>query len=62
MKNFKTLAKVQVFKNNLSSEEVKSFGSIEDFLKWNDKNNVFADCVAINDCLLLGFDELFDFV
>ena len=55
-------AKIEVFESPLSSKVIANFKTIEELLKWNKKHDVFADRVAVNDCVLMGWDELYDFV
>ena len=40
----------------------KTFKTTQELLNWNAKHNVFADRIAVNDCVLMGWDELYDFV
>ena len=55
-------AKIEVLESSLSSKVIATFKTIEELLEWNKKHNVYADRIAINDCVLYGWDELYDFV
>ena len=57
-----TKAKVEVYESNISSKVIATFKTINELVKWNEKHNVYADQISINDCMLLGWDELYDFV
>lgn len=57
-----TKCKIQVFESPLSSNVIKTFNSIEDLVKANETYNWSADQIAVNDSILLGWDELYDFV
>ena len=57
-----TKAKIEVYESSLSTEVIATFGSIEDLIVWNETHNVNADQVSVNDCILLGWDELYYFV
>ena len=58
---------ILVYESPLSNNIIKSFNTLRDFDKWieYDKNvnlDIFANQVSVNGCILLGFDELFDFI
>lgn len=55
-------AKIEVFKSALSTKVIATFKTTQELLNWNAKHNVFADRIAVNDCVLMGWDELYDFV
>ena len=55
-------AKIEVFESPLSSKIIATFKTIEELLEWNKTHDVFADRVAVNDCVLMGWDEVYDFV
>ena len=57
-----TKCKIQVFESPLSSNVIKTFNSIEALVKANETYNWSADQIAVNDSILLGWDELYDFV
>lgn len=57
-----TKAKIEVFESPLSDKVIKTFNTIEDLEKWNETNNIHADRISVNGYLLLGWDELYDFV
>ena len=54
-----TKALVKVYEG---SKVIATFNSIEALLEWDKKHNVNADQVSVNDCVLLGWDELYYFV
>ena len=58
---------ILVYESTISNNVIKSFSTLRDFDKWIecDKNvnlDIFADQVSINGYILMGFDELFDFI
>lgn len=57
-----TKCKIEVFESSLSSNVIKTFNSIEALIKANETENWSADQIAVNDCVLYGWDELYDFV
>lgn len=57
-----TKCKIEVFENPTSSKVINTFASIEELLKSNESENYMADQITINDCVLYGWDELYDFV
>lgn len=57
-----TKATIQVFESSVSPKVIAEFNTIEALEEWNKEHNVNADQVAVNDCVLLGWDELYDFV
>ena len=54
--------KIEVFKKPLSDEVIKTFDNVDDLLKYNEVHSLMADQIAINDCILLGWDELYMFL
>ena len=54
--------KIEVFKTPLSDEVIKTFDNVDDLLKYNETHSLMADQIAINDCILLGWDELYMFL
>ena len=50
--------KIEVFKSPCSSEVVAEFDNITELELYAWDKNLSADCVAINDMVLLGWDEL----
>tara|TARA_R110001606_G_scaffold180242_1_gene326882 strand:+ start:134 stop:310 length:177 start_codon:yes stop_codon:yes gene_type:complete len=57
-----TTAKIEVFESPLSSNLIAKFNSIEELIAANKFKNYMADQIAINNCVLYGWDELYDFV
>ena len=55
-------AKIEVFESAFSTNVIATFKTIQELLNWNEKHNVFGDRIAVNDCVLMGWDELYDFV
>ena len=55
-------AKIEVYKSSTSSEIVAEFTTIEELLTWNETHDVYADQISVNECMLMGWDELYDFV
>jgi len=61
-------AKIEVYKRCLTilddsgDELLSSFNSTDALLKWNKIHNVCADQISVNDHMLYGWDELYDFV
>ena len=55
-------AKIEVFESAFSTNVIATFKTIQELLNWNAKHNVFADRIAVNDCVLIGWDELYDFI
>jgi len=55
-------AKIEVFESALSTKVIATFKTTQELLNWNAKHNVFADRIAVNDCVLMGWDELYYFV
>jgi len=65
MKNYKvkiTKAKIEVYESSLSMNVIYRFSCIEQLLAMNARRNWNADQIAINDCVLMGWDELYVFV
>lgn len=57
--------KIEICKNNMSNEIIHTFNSVnelEKFLKKTPNHNIMGDQLVVNDCLLYGWDELFDFI
>ena len=59
--------KIEVFVKPNSTEILKTFNSISELEQWieHDKHptlDIDADQVAINDQVLLGWDELYEFI
>lgn len=54
-------AKINVYEIG-SSKIIASFSSIADLEKANEKHNWNADQIEVNGMLLMGWDELYDFV
>ena len=52
------IMKIEVFKSLFSCEVVAEFVNITELELYAINNDTMADCVAINDMLLLGWDEL----
>ena len=54
--------KIQVFKDPMSEEVTQEFDNMNAFWKWAEKegngDNLNADCVAINDMIMYGWDEI----
>ena len=57
-----TSADIKVYESAFSTKVIAKFDTIEELLEWNKKNDVYADQVEVNSCLLYGWDELYDFV
>jgi len=57
-----TSASINVYESSLSTKVIAKFDYIEELLEWNKQNDVYADQVEVNDCMLYGWDELYDFV
>jgi len=55
-------AKIEVFESPISDKVVATFDNVQDLETYAEKHSTPADCVAINDMILLGWDELYDFV
>ena len=60
----KTKAKCVVYKDVSCEEVLKEFDYIENLEIWaaQQPREIDADQVTINGCVLLGWDELYDFV
>jgi hypothetical protein len=54
--------KIEVYKDSLSDKVIATFDSVDSLLKYNKKHNLSADQIAINDCVLYGWDELYYFI
>lgn len=60
-----TKAKVEVFeerKDPPGKDSIATFDTIEELIKWNETHNVRADQITVNGLVLLGWDELYDFI
>lgn len=62
-----TKARIKVYASPTSDEVVAQFKSIEELEDWVEEQQekgeiIFADRVSVNDMVLLGWDELYDFV
>ena len=57
-----TKASCEVFESPSSLKVIKTFNNVEALYNYAKENNLYADQCAINDCVLLGWDELYDFV
>ena len=57
-----TKASCEVFKSSTSLKVIATFNNVEELYKYAKENNLYADQCAVNDCVLLGWDELYDFV
>ena len=57
-----TKANVQVYENSISESVIARFSDIESLVEWNKAKNVSADQVSVNNFMLLGWDELYDFI
>lgn len=54
--------KIEVFEDSMSEKVIATFNSIDDLMVAAKKNKWVADQVAINDCILYGWNEIYDFV
>ncbi len=64
MKSTKTIV-IDVYASPVSSNIIKTFYDMKSFDKWYDANftlNITADQVAINGMMLLGWDEVDEFI
>lgn len=52
-------ASIQVFELN-STKLIATYSTIEELM--SNAENLMADQVVINDCVLYGWDEIYDFV
>jgi hypothetical protein len=50
--------KIEVFKSPCSLEVIAEFDTVTELELYAIKHGIMADCVAINDMVLLGWDEL----
>ena len=50
--------KIEVFESALSFNVIATFSSKAELFEWNKTHNVHADCIAIDDQIVLGWDEL----
>lgn len=62
-----TKARIKVYASPTSDEVVAQFKSIEELEDWvGDQlirgTTIFADQVSVNNMVLLGWDELYDFI
>jgi len=57
-----TSARIKVYESSLSTNVIAKFDTIEELLEWNEKNDVYADQIEVNDCVLYDWGELYDFV
>jgi len=57
-------ADIKVFESPLSDKVIQEFKTTSELEKWADeqKEPVFADRVSVNNCILYGWDELYDFI
>jgi hypothetical protein len=55
-----TNMKIEIFESPVSNNIVATFDNIKDLEEYAEKHNTSADCVAINDMILLGWDELYN--
>lgn len=58
----KVKADIKVYENPVSPKVIATFGDTEELETYAQKNNLSADQVSINGYMLLGWDELYDFV
>lgn len=57
-----TVAKIEVFENSTSLNVIRRFSTIESLVYANKTFNWSADQISVNDCVLMGWDELYDFI
>ena len=54
---------IEVYENTPGSLKViAKFTNAEDLLEYDKIHNLNADQISVNDCVLLGWDELYDFL
>lgn len=55
--------KINVYESPLSDKITHSFNNMRKFEAWTEtQKGLFADQIEVNGCILLGWDELYDFV
>lgn len=57
-----TKAKIVVYETPLSDSILKEFDNMEEFEMWSSGKDLQADQVSVNGFVLLGWDELYDFI
>ena len=54
--------KIEIYKNSISSEIIKTCTTIKELYNYNDNvKNLFADQISINGKIMLGWDEIEQF-
>ena len=58
-----TKAKIEIYVNSFSDDLLETFNTIEELEAYADEfPGLMADQISINGMILLGWDELYDFV
>lgn len=52
---------IDIYTDSNVNEILISFDNFKDFLEWNKDKEIYADRIAVNDCILMGWDELYKF-
>ena len=53
---------IEVYDNSRLHKVITTFTNVKELLKYNEIHNLSADQIAINDCVLMGWDELYYFL
>ena len=55
--------KIEIYKNSISSEIIKTCSTIQELFDYNENvKSLFADQISINDKIMLGWDEIEEYL